>query len=163
NYCAFAGSSNGGATWTPNELYKGPFNVCGDPVVVADRSGNLYRLVVAADFALAPEINPIRTEIQIARSSNGGINWEPWHTVAAPNTPGPVPPEGVNDKPWVAADGNRVVVVWTILPNRYLYGDLMMVRSDDSGKTFGSRQMIGNGIGACAMFDGRGRLHVAWA
>ena len=162
NYCAFAASSDGGQTFAQNELYKGPFNVCGDPVVTADRSGNLYRMVVAADFELAPEVNPVRSEIQLARSSDGGKTWGQWQTVVEPNPAGPVPPEGVNDKPWVAADGDHVVVVWTILPDHYLDGDLMITQSADGGATWGEATQIGQGIGACVVIDEAQRIHVAW-
>jgi hypothetical protein len=161
HFCAFAGSSDG-ATWTANELFKGPFNVCGDPVVAADRTGaTLYRLAISADFQLAPTIDPVQSFIMLGRSSDSGRTWSDWREAVAPNPRGAQPPAGVNDKAWLAADGDRVVIAWTVL-DRYLFGDVMAVRSTDGGATFGPRVKLGQGVGTCVTFDARGRVHVAW-
>jgi hypothetical protein len=163
NYCAFSVSTDGGMTWGTNELYKGPYNVCGDPVVAADRAGNMYRMVIAAHFELVPRVAPIFSEIHLSRSQDGGVSWDAWRTAVAANPPGPVSPEGLNDKPWMAVDGTRVAVAWTILPDRFLFGDVMFTLTDDGGVTWTPAQRIGEGIGTCVALDDTDRIHVAWA
>jgi hypothetical protein len=145
--CAFSGSTDGGKTWTKNELYRGPEPECGDPVVVSDLKGGLYRLGMSFNR------NADTAHLMVSMSKDGGLTWGQWHTAVDSTGSG-----GFNDKPWMAAYGDSVYVTWTLFGN----GEIMFIRSNDGGANWSSMKPIGNGQGSCIVTDSSGRIYAGW-
>src|SRR5262249_60621882 len=102
----------------------------------------------------------VGSTILLARPAHEGLGGGPWQPAGAPNPPGAELPMGLNDKPWLAVDGDLVILAWTVL-ERFGYGDLTVTVSQDGGLSFGPPTLLGKGIGVCLAIDGAGRVHLA--
>jgi len=161
--CSYSQSNDDGTNWDPSESYHGPLPYCGDPVVASDRRGHAYRVATSFELGFSTAFQrwlPVRSTIMLSRSANDGLSWGPWQTAVAPNPPGAELPMGLNDKPWLAVDGDLVILAWTVL-ERFGYGDLTVTVSQDGGLSFGPPTLLGKGIGVCLAIDGAGRVHLA--
>jgi hypothetical protein len=133
--CAFSRSADGGATWSPSYIHKPSQNpLAGDPVVIADRAGNLYRLCMGYGGP--------GWQVDLSTSPDGGMTWGPWILLPA------------GDKPWMAAHDGKSAVIYMIgsgLPT--------LVTSKDNGATWSAPVHILDGMGACLASDASGTLH----
>jgi hypothetical protein len=133
--CGFSGSSDGGKTWGKTELFQNPQGAfSGDPVVTADRNGNLYRLClyVSSDFFYA-----------VSKSADGGTTWTQWVTFPA------------GDKPWLAAQDGKLALSYNKATTEFR-------TSDDDGKTWSAIKTWPGESGSCVMFDPQGNIHLSW-
>jgi len=158
--CGFAGSEDDGATWSASDQFADPAPYCVDPVVASGGGPILYRLGENYDDAPGTT-TPGTSSLRLSSSVNGGLSWSAWHTVVAANAVGATPPAGLNDRPAVAANGQHVVVAWTVL-DRSLFGALMATSSDDGGATWSAPVQIGQGVGTCLTLATDGTVHAAW-
>jgi len=145
--CAWTYSSDGGKTWSPNELYQGPEPECGDPVVAQDWKGGIYRLGMSFDR------NGNTAHLMVSHTTDGGKTWGPWHTAIDSQSSG-----GFNDKPWMAAYGDNVYVTWTLFGG----GEIMFIKSTDGGATWSTPKQLGTGQGSCILTDNSGNIYVGW-
>src|SRR5881296_923556 len=156
--CAFSFSTDGGASWSPNYLYLGPRQECGDPVVVAGLNGEVYRLIMS--FTRGATFDQYKSTLEISESTDGGVSFGPWNMVISTEVSG-----GFNDKPWMTVGpDNAVHVTWTLITSSSQ--TLEYVRSDDAGTTWSlsSRQTLGTlGHGSCLATDASGNVYVGWS
>lgn len=72
--CGYTTSQDGGKTWSANELYTTPGNPqAGDPVVVADVDGNIYRLCMG--FGGSTWEFAVSKSVMVARPGEPGTWW----------------------------------------------------------------------------------------
>jgi hypothetical protein len=143
--CAFSGSRDGGRTWSPRESF-GPRGNTGDPVVIADRAGNLYRMCLW--FDKVPHI------LNISKSVDGGRTWGPWFNKTAYSL----------DKEWMAAQDGKLALVYYEYNSTTWYSQIFFSASLDDGKTWTNETAIGppGSQGSCIEVDAAGALYVFW-
>jgi len=156
--CAFSLSTDGGASWSPNYLYLGPREECGDPVVVAGLNGEVYRLIMS--FTRGATLDQSKSTLEVSGSSDGGASFGPWNTVTSTEVSG-----GLNDKPWMTVGpDNTLQITWTLITSSS--HTLEYIRSDDAGTTWSlsSRQTLGTlGHGSCLATDASGNVYAGWS
>ena len=180
SWCGVYTTHDGGKSWKQGLLggyNSGPVNVltgfhgAGDPVIVADASGNFYYSGIAFKRS-----NPLNLGLGItagrancvfvAKSSNNGdsfdqvvIVWEALESVAR-----------FDDKEWVAVDphNGNVYLVWVIF-TAMVTARLMFSRSTDGGKSWSlpmavsdTRQGELNLQGSAIVVDDASVVHVTW-
>lgn len=135
--CAYTSSQDGGKTWSANELYNPAGNQGGDPVVVADIDGNLYRLCMGFGGS--------QWVFDVSKSSDGGKTWGTWHSVNG------------YDKPWLAAYKGKLYITYMNSG-----GSIGLLRSIDDGATWLPSKSIGAQQGSCVVTDAQGNVYASW-
>jgi hypothetical protein len=135
--CGFSGSQDGGRTWSKVEYSRIWSGAAGDPVVVADERGNLYRLCVSGFGNWWNEIS---------KSSDGGRTWTAWTRFSG------------GDHPWFVVRGG--VIHYFSGSNPQNSGSLY-IRSSDDGKTWSKGVEINPVWVGRMTIDAKGGLYVA--
>ena len=168
-------SHDGGRTWR-NERAANPLGrTQGDDLVTFAGPGVSLHTYISFLGIRVP--NPARAEtgIFVTRSDDGGVTWG--NPVAAIDHANTVLP--FEDKPWTAADGDKVYIAWTRF-DEYGISDpscrthIIVARSTDGAKTFAMPRPISDAPGDCVDSDNTvegavpaigvdGRVHVVWA
>lgn len=168
-------SHDGGRTWR-NERASNPLGrTQGDDVVTFAAPGVALHTYISFLGIRVP--NPSRAEngIFVTRTDDGGVTWS--NPVAAVDHANTVLP--FEDKPWIAADGDKVYIAWTRF-DEYGISDpscrthIVVARSADGGKTFAMPRPISDSPGNCIDSDDTvegavpaigldGRVHVVWS
>jgi hypothetical protein len=168
-------SHDGGRTWR-NERAENPLGrTQGDDVVTFAGPGVALHTYISFLGIRTPR--PVRAEngIFVTRTDDAGVSWSrPVAVVDHANTVLPF-----EDKPWMAADGNKVYLAWTRF-DEYGVKDpgcrthIVFAMSEDGGRTFAMPRPISDDPGDCIDSDNTvegavpaigvdGRVHVVWA
>ena len=168
-------SHDGGRTWR-NERAPNPLGrTQGDDVVTFAGPGVALHTYISFLGIRTPR--PARAEngIFVTRTDDAGVTWS--NPVAAVDHANTVLP--FEDKPWIAADGDKVYVAWTRFdeygvkdPNCRTH--IVFTQSRDGGRTFAMPRPISDEPGDCVDSDNTvegavpsigvdGRVHVVWA
>ena len=166
-------SSDGGATWTKDQLTS-PLGVFGDPCVVAGPTGDFYFLHLSDPEGKGWSSDALLDRIVCQRSKNGGKNWSKGGGM------GLAPPKD-QDKEWavVSPDGQSIHACWTQF-DKYgseLPGDSTVIlcsSSNAKGKVWSEPVRVSDKAGDCLDGDGTaegavpavglsGEVYVAWA
>lgn len=166
-------SSDGGATWTKDQLTS-PLGVFGDPCVVAGPTGDFYFLHLSDPEGKGWSSDALLDRIVCQRSKNGGKTWSKGGGM------GLAPPKD-QDKEWavVSPDGQSIHACWTQF-DKYgseLPGDSTVIlcsSSNAKGKVWSEPVRVSDKAGDCLDGDGtaegavpavglNGEVYVAWA
>ncbi|MEX2269820.1 MAG: sialidase family protein [Vicinamibacterales bacterium] len=168
-------SHDGGRTWR-NERAANPLGrTQGDDVVTFAGPGVALRTYISFLGIRVPHPPRAENGIFVTRSDDAGITWS--NPVAAVDHANTVLP--FEDKPWMAAEGDRVYLAWTRF-DEYGVKDpdcrthIVFARSIDGAKTFQMPRPISDAPGDCVDSDNTvegavpaigadGRVHVVWA
>ncbi|TLZ51687.1 MAG: hypothetical protein E6K18_04385 [Methanobacteriota archaeon] len=147
--CGYSYSTDGGQTWSANQLFHAAgFDADGDPVLFTDSLNNVYLVCLPFDRAGS-------SQIVIYKSTDGGVTWGPYTTVSDT-------PSGFADKPWATAVGTTLFVCYT----NFVGGgdDLRFTSSTDGGTTWApTRVLDSNGQGCTFASNTAGTLYLAWS
>jgi len=168
-------SDDGGRTWR-NERAVNPLGrTQGDDVVTFAGPGVALHTYISFVGIRTPHPTRAENGIFVTRSDDGGITWS--NPVAAVDHANTVMP--FEDKPWMAADGDKVYIAWTRFdeygikdPNCRTH--IVLARSIDGARTFQMPRPISDSPGDCVDSDNTvegavpaigldGRVHVVWA
>jgi len=167
-------SNDGGRTWK-NETLKSSSGVFGDPVLLADWSGNFYYAHLSDPDGKGWSSPKLLDRIVIQKSTDGGKTYDDgsWCGLRHPKD---------QDKPWLCADPKtgHIACTWTEF-DKYGSRDLekdfsriLFSQSTDGGKTWSEalaiNQFDGNCIdsddtpeGAVPAYGPNGEIYVAWS
>ncbi|MEM9917159.1 MAG: sialidase family protein [Bacteroidota bacterium] len=167
-------STDGGQSWTTQQLRSEAHGVYGDPVVAADANGNFYFLHLADPDHRGWSSPRLLESIVIQRSEDGGQSWNEGAAI------GTNPPKD-QDKEWVAIHPKtqELYVTWTEF-DRYrgntpdCHSRILFSKSSDKGDNWTQpltlSQLEGNCLddnftteGAVPVVSSNGDLFVAWA
>lgn len=137
----------------------------------AGPAGEVLALDAASDGAVVDLLLALRTEdaarLVHRRSTDGGRSWGPEREVTLGGKPLESPHRGMD--PQIAADGDRLLAVWTAPgTSKWGSGPLATATSSDGGRTW-MPGPVPNDDGtteghnyAEAIADGRGAFHLVW-
>lgn len=144
--CRYSASMDGGRTWTaPLDRSRDDFPITGNPTIAMDAKGAIYAVAMSVEQGYA------RGVLDFARSTDAGLTWSAWKTVASVE-------DGIPDRPKLLAvgDGNlhlafagieRTRRKWTVLKST-----IRMMSSDDGGDSWTGAQAISTGDGRSRWF-----------
>lgn len=142
-------SADGGATWSSATL--GGHSLQSDPVVAAGGAGRWYFAYLGISAATGSDV-----EIFVRRSLDDGVTWQPPVAVTQ-NT-------GFDDKPWMSARGDEVLVAWADFS--FAPAKVRAARSLDGGMSFGADTVLAKssvgGNGASTVIAPDGAYYVFW-
>jgi hypothetical protein len=151
-------SINGGAIWSAGLIPKigslAAYSTAGDPWISFAGANIAYYSGIAFNRQTAPNA------VFLATSNNGGATFNN-PTIVESTTD----PNIFHDKPWNAADGNNVYVVWTKFQSGM--SPIVFKASNNQGATFGSEVAVsepGNNQdqGSQVAVGPGGVIYVAW-
>jgi hypothetical protein len=161
-------SSDGGLTWTRNEL-SSTFGVYGDPCIISDKNGDFYFLHLSS-----PQNGNWLDRIVCQKSTDNGKTWNNGSFMGLNSTKD-------QDKQWMAIDfsNNYLYTTWTQFDS---YGstssndksNILFSKSTDGGETWSDTVRINELAGDCIDSDNttegavpavgiNGEIYVAWA
>ncbi len=167
-------SNDGGRSWSHGEL-KSPFGVWGDPVIVADWTGNFYYFHLSDPTGKNWQSEEMLDRIVCQKSPNGGEDWNDGGYMGLDH------PKD-QDKPWGIADrktGN-IYCTWTQFDK---YGssnyskhksNILFSKSEDEGLSWSEAHVLSEFSGNCLDGDSttegstpcvgpKGEIYVAWS
>lgn len=168
-------SNDGGNTWDSSQLTSKCCGVYGDPVLIADWSGNYYYSHLSDPDGKGWAGDKLLDRIVIQKSTDGGKTYDDgsWCGLRSPKD---------QDKPWLCADpkSGHLACTWTEF-DKYNSKDLekdhsriLFSQSTDGGKNWSEAlaisQFEGNCLddddtteGAVPAYGPQGEIYVAWA
>jgi len=174
-------STDGGEHWAvPQMASPTNYRGFGDVSITYDRQGHAILCFIAFDAAGSWRYwghNPKRNSIQVRRSLDGGMTWEPRTIPVIEHAEGPGIP--FEDKPYIVADNQpkspyagNLYVAWT--QDRTADSLIQFSRSTDGGLTWSAPLRLSDRAGLPRDDDGTvqgfsgvvtpdGALHVIWS
>jgi len=164
----WATSTDGGATWTNGflpgitKLARGPYDRASDPSVAFDAKHGVWMISSLAIITGGSPPGPIRTNVVVSRSTDGGLTWEGPRMVRRGG------PHSFLDKNWTACDNH---------PSSPFYGNcytefddagsgdlILMSTSSDGGLHWGPPRTTadqGHGLGGQPVVQPNGTVVVS--